>query len=109
MLGSVWLVGILGAHPAESKHFVSPHAPPAREPRATFELSSQLAEMTQVLNHLLICLLTFPGFTLPSSFLLLFRFKYIQPCSKKETEVATELHIWNKLMLSRMKRDPGQS
>lgn len=86
-------MGILDAHPAENKHFVSPQAPPARELRATLELSSQLAEMTQVLNQLLICLLTFHGFTVPSSFLLLFRFKYIQPCSKKETEVATKSHI----------------
>ena len=64
-----------------------PHLPGSSEPHSI----SQLEEMTQVLNHLIICLLTFFVFTLPSSLILLFCFKYIQPYSKKETEVATKL------------------
>lgn len=70
---------------------MSPQAPPARELRAA--LKTQLEETTQVLNHLIICLFTFLGFTLPSPLILLFCFKYIQPYSKKETEVATKLHM----------------
>lgn len=55
--------------------------------------NSQLEETTQVLNHLIICLFTLLGFTLPSPLILLFCFKYIQPYSKKETEVAAKFHM----------------